>query len=108
MILQITNNEALGTQVTQNKRNEAVAASIGDSGTDGGIDGSIENLSTVANLAKSKKAKSTKFKKSDLLNVKANFETDFLIPEAKEAYIHLQKAFTKGPIFRHFDLERHI
>ncbi len=33
---------------------------------------------------------------------------DFLTPEAKKAFIHLQKAFIKTPIFRYFDPEYHI
>ena len=33
---------------------------------------------------------------------------DFLTPEAKKTFIYLQKAFTKTPILRHFDSQRHI
>ncbi len=47
------------------------------------------------------------FKKSTL--VKANFSrTNFLISEANEAFIYLQKAFTKAPILKYFDPEYHI
>ncbi len=37
-----------------------------------------------------------------------SFGTNFLVPEAKKAFIHLQKAFTETPILRHFDQECHI
>ncbi len=33
---------------------------------------------------------------------------EFLTAEAKEAFIHLQKAFIKALILWHFDLERYI
>ncbi len=33
---------------------------------------------------------------------------EFLTSGAKEAFIYLQKAFTKIPIFRHFDSKCHI
>ena len=66
----------------------------------------MKNLSIVVNLAK--KSKSIKLKKTGLPNIKANSETDFLTPKAKKAFIHLQKAFTKAPIFRHFDPECYI
>ena len=49
-------------------------------------------------------AKLAKTKKSDF----AFFEADLLILEAKQAFIHLQKAFTKAPILRHFDPKRDI
>ena len=106
-MLQITNDEALRTQTTEDKRNEDAAASD-SSGASGGIGESIKNLSTAANLAKSKKAKLTKLKKLDLPNTKANFGTDFLTPGAKKAFIHLQKAFIKAPIFKHFDPKHDI
>ena len=35
-------------------------------------------------------------------------EPKFFNFEAKEAFNRLRQAFTKGPIFRHFDLESHI
>ncbi len=57
-------------------------------------------------MAKSRKLKLTKSKKSDL--AKGNSETDFLTPKAKKAFIHLQKAFTKTPIVRYFDPDHHI
>ncbi len=37
-----------------------------------------------------------------------SFKTDFLIFRAKKAFIYVQKAFTKGLIFRHFDSECYI
>lgn len=33
---------------------------------------------------------------------------DFLIPRAKKVFVHLERAFFKTLIFRHFDLEYHI
>ncbi len=33
---------------------------------------------------------------------------DFLTPEAKKTFIHLQKAFTEALNFKHFDLKYHI
>ncbi len=98
-MLQNTNDEALSTQVTENEKNQDTPASAGNSV---GVDKSIKNLSTVANLAKFKKTKSkTNF-------VKTNSRTDFFTPKAKEAFIHLYKAFTEAPILRHFDLEYYI
>ncbi len=47
----------------------------------------------------SKKPKLTKFN---------SFRTDFLTPNTKEAFIHLQKAFIKAPILRHFDPDYYI
>lgn len=35
-------------------------------------------------------------------------ETDFLIPGAKEVFIHLQNTFIKAPIFYNFDSEHYI
>ncbi len=91
-------------QSTQAKNQDAPCATGGAGG--GGVGGSFENLSTAVKSAKSKKPQLTKSKKSDL--AKANSGTDFLTPEAKEAFIHLRKAFTKAPILRHFDQECHI
>ena len=109
LMLEITNNEALSIQATQDKTNEAVLASDnGDGGGGGRVDRSIENLLIITNLAKSKKSKLTKPKKSDLINVKANIRTDFLIFGAKKAFIHLQKAFIKVLIFIYFDLKHYI
>ena len=59
-------------------------------------------------MTKFTKSKLIKPKKSDLPNAKANSETDFVIFGAKKAFIHLQKAFTKVLILRHFDPGRHI
>ena len=75
------------------------------------VDRNIKNLSTVTNLAKSKKLDLTKSKKSDLPKAnfaKINFEIDFLISEAKKIFIYLQKAFTKALILRHFDSKCYI
>ncbi len=106
-MLRTTNDEALSTLTTENKKNKDAPTST----SSGGVGRSFENLSTAAKLAKSKKSKSTKSKKSDLPKAKfakVNSGTDFLILEAKKAFIHLQKAFTKTPIFRHFNAKCHI
>ncbi len=94
-ILQITNNKTLSTKAIEKKKNKDISSNT--TGTNSGrIGRSIKNLSTIANLAKSKKSdltkskkpKLTKSKKSDL--PKANFtklnsfEIDFLTPEAKK------------------------
>ncbi len=79
-ILQTTNNDNLSTQSDQNKKNQ----DISDSGVGNGrIERSIKNLSTIANLAKSKKSK------SKINFAKAIYGTDFLTFEAKKAFIHL-------------------
>ncbi len=100
-MLRTTNDEALSIQATGNEKNQDAPASVGVGGAAGcGADGggSTKNLSTASKSAKSKKPNFAK----------ANSGTDFLISEAQEAFIHLQKAFTKVLIFRHFDPERHI
>ncbi len=100
-MLRTTDNEALSIQATGNKKNQDAPTSAGaDGGAGGGAGGggSIKNLSTVAKSAKSKKPNFAK----------ANSGTDFLTPGAKEAFIHLRKAFTEAPILRHFDPKRHI
>lgn len=104
-MVQTTDDGTVSTQATKSKKNEDSLA--GGGGVDrGGLDGSIENLSTAIILAKFKRPKLTKTKKSDF--AKANFGTDFLTPKAKKAFIHLQKAFTKAPILRYFDPEHYI
>ncbi len=63
-------------------------------------------------MAKSKKLKSTKYKKSDLL--KANFAKvnssgmDFLTFKAKKAFIHLQKTFIKALILGYYNSKYYI
>ncbi len=62
-------------------------------------------------MAKSKRPKLAKSKKSDLPRAnfaKVNSEINFLTLKAKKAFINLQKAFTKAPIFKRFDPEYHI
>ncbi len=96
-MLRTNDNEALSTQAIENEKNQdAPSAAVGADGSN--IGGSIKNLSTAAKSAKSKKPNLAK----------ANSGTDFLTPGAKEAFIHLRKAFTEAPILRHFDPERHI
>ncbi len=78
LILQTTDDEALSTQATGNKKNQEISSGIARAGF-GEIDVSFENLSTAAKLAKSKKPL-----------VKANSsKTDFLTSEAKSVFIHL-------------------
>ena len=62
------------------------------------VGGSIENLSIIAKLAKSKKSKLTKLKKSDLIKaqnfIKANsFKTDFFTFKAKKSFHLSIKSF---------------
>ncbi len=105
-MLQTTDNKALSTQAIENEKNQDAPNAA--KGADGGnISGSIKNLSTAGKLAKSKKPKLTKRKRSNL--IKAHFSgTDFLTSKAKKVFIYLRKAFTKALILRHFDLEYHI
>ncbi len=75
-----TDDKAQSTQATESKKNQDAPASA-SSGIR--VGGSIKNLSTVVNLAKSKKSKlKTNF-------TKVNSETDFLILETKKTFIHL-------------------
>ncbi len=100
-ILRITDDEALSIQAIGNEKNQDALASAGAGGGAGGgagVGGSIKNLSTAIKSAKSKKPNFAK----------TNSGTDFLTPGAKEAFIHLRKAFTKAPILRHFDPDHHI
>ena len=108
-MLQTTNDDALSTQATEDKTDEAASTGVGDAGSNDigdRVGRSIENLSTIVNLAK--KSKSIKSKKSGLPNAKANSGTDFLILGAKKVFIHPQKAFIKVLIIKHFDLKHHI
>ena len=98
LMLQTTNKEALSTQATENKKNQDTSASANSVGGRG-VDGDIKNLSFVVKLAKSKKPIFVKFNSSG---------TDFFTIRVKKAFIHLRKAFIKAPIFRYFNLERHI
>ena len=93
-MLQKTYNKALSTQATENKKNQEVLNITTKTKSDG-VGGSIKNLLTIINLAKSKKPKLIKSKKSDLSNVKANFGTDFLISRAKKP-LYTYKNFYQG------------
>ncbi len=92
-MLQTTDNKPQSNQA-ENHDTPGAAGEVGG----GEVGGNFENLSIAV--------KSTKSKKSEL--PKANSGTDFLTIGAKEAFIHLQKAFTKAPILRHFNPEYHI
>ena len=59
-----------------------------------------------SNLSKSKNSKNTK--SGIQTRIRATGEFTFLIPGARETFNQLRLAFTKAPIFRHFDLECHI
>ena len=61
---------------------------------------------TVVDSSKSKNEKSRK--STRVSNVGATGEPNFLTPDAKKAFNHLQLAFIKAPILQHFDLECHI
>ena len=61
---------------------------------------------TVVDLSKSKNEKSRKL--MHVSNVGAIGEPNFLTPDAKKAFNHLQLAFIKVPILRHFDSKCHI
>ncbi len=110
-MLWTTDDETLGTPVTENKKNQNIINSTAEADSDE-IDRNIENLLTIANLVKSKRPNSAKPKMSDLS--KANFAkviflgVDFLTLGAKKTFIYLRKAFTKTLILRYFDLEYHI
>ncbi len=95
LILQTTDDETLSTQAIESKKNQDTPTSTG--GGDG-VNRDTKNLSSVVKSAKSKKPNFAK----------ANSETDFLTPGAKKAFIYLRNAFTKAPIFRHFELKCHI
>ena len=59
---------------------------------------------TVVNLFKNEKSR----KSMRVPNIEATREPNFLTPDAKKAFNHLQLAFIKAPIPQHFDLESHI
>ncbi len=65
----------------------------------GGINRDIKNLSSIV--------KSAKFKKSNFVKVNLS-KIDFLTSKAREAFIYLQKAFTKVLILKYFNLEHYI
>ena len=98
-----TTNKPTGNKLQSTYTKNQNALGIAGRADMGKMGRNIKNLSTIANLAKSKKSKLTKPKKSDLSNAKANFQPDFLSFKAKKTFIHLQKAFTKALIFRHFN-----
>ncbi len=112
-MLWTTSDDNLNAQASRNKKNQDITAGAGDASDDGRVGRSIKNLLSAAKSAKSKKPKLTKPKKLDLVKAQNlakthSSGTDFLTLGAKEAFIHLRKAFTKAPILRHFDPECHI
>ena len=58
------------------------------------------------NLSKSKKSKNAK--SGIQMHFGATGEPKFLTPDAREAFNQLRQAFTKAPIFQHFDPECYI
>ena len=81
------------SNLVKTRKTQDVSASTCDTSSSQ-VDGNIKNLSTVAKLAKFKKPKFIKSKKSDLVKAqnfaKTNFfEIDFLILEAKKTFIYL-------------------
>ena len=58
------------------------------------------------NLSKSKKSKNAK--SGIQMHIGATEEPTFLPPNAREAFNQLKQAFTKAPIFQHFDPKCHI
>ena len=106
-MLQTTDNDALNTQATKNKRNQNILAGSGNTGGSSRVGKNIKNRSIVIKSAKSKKPKLIKIKKSDFVEANSS-ETDFFTSKAKKTFTHLQKAFTKIPIFQHFDLKYYI
>ena len=59
---------------------------------------------TVMNLSKNNKSKNS----MRMPNIGAIEKPNFLTPNAKKAFNHLQLAFIKAPILQHFDLKSHI
>ena len=59
-MLQTTNDKALSTQTTKDKRNEAVSASVSNDNVGDRVGGSIKNLSTITNLKKNQNWQSSK------------------------------------------------
>ena len=58
----------------------------------------------VVNLVKNKKSRNL----THMPNIRATGKPNFLTPNAKKAFNHLQLAFIKATIFWHFDWESHI
>ncbi len=102
-MLQIIDDKALSTETTEDKKKQDISTSSARV-VSSKVGKYIKNLSTIANLTRSKSLKLTKSKKLDLLRAnftKVNFsKTDFLTLEANKAFLHLQKTFTKALIFR--------
>ena len=72
-----------------------------------------QKLAKSQKLSKSGKSKGKKSKKLSKSGNSPNFDAknsgpSFLTPKAKSAFNYLRLAFTKTPIFRHFDPKCHI
>ena len=65
------------------------------------VDNSKIDGTSVGNERKSTKSDFTK-------PMRRAEEPSFLTPNARQAFTQLRQAFTKAPILRHFDPERHI
>ena len=70
----------------------------------GGNDGRADEI--VVDLFKFKNKKSRK--STCMPNIGATRKPNFLTFDANKVFNHLQLAFIKAPIFRHFDLKNHI
>lgn len=128
--IEIANDQIRSTRVNKNKKNRDVPSTVsgvrGNSSVSSNIDESIKNLSTIAKSTKSKKLYLVKSKESNLIKQQKSILTkpnksdlqnnfaktllgmEFLILEAKKAFIYLLKSFIKALILRHFNPKCHI
>ena len=70
------------------------------------VEGDGKAEKTVVNSSKFKNEKSRKL--MCMPNIKATKKPNFLISDAKKAFIYLWLAFIKAPIFQHFNLKSYI
>ena len=108
-----------GSTSASNKNDDSRLASGRNDGNGevDGFDGSVEHAKKSRKSKSQKTSKSRKSAKSGKNSSKSGnlpnfgatkFGSSFLTPKARSAFNHLQLAFTKAPILRHFDLECHI
>lgn len=92
-MLRKTGDNERGPQTGANEANHDAPSGAGGGAGGGGVGGDIENLSTVANLTKSKRAK-------NLQSATANSSgTDFLTPEAKKSSYTYERSLPKHQFF---------
>ena len=70
------------------------------------VEGDNRGDKTVVDLSKSKNEKFRKL--THMPNIGAIREPNFLTPNTKKAFNHLQLAFIKTPILQYFDPKSHI